>query len=59
MIRVGGGYISIDEFIDQYTQGELDRMQRKDPLKKFAERVVMAKITKNKDISPIKAQVKI
>ena len=59
MIRVGGGYISIDEFIDQYTQGELDRMQRKDPLKKFAERVVMAKLTKNKDIASIKAQVKV
>lgn len=34
-IRVGGGYLSIDEFIDQYTGAELDKLERKDPLKRF------------------------
>ena len=27
-VRVGGGYLSIDEFIDQYTPSELERMAR-------------------------------
>lgn len=27
-IRVGGGYLSIDEFVDQYTPTELDRLER-------------------------------
>jgi hypothetical protein len=31
-VRVGGGYISIDEFLDQYTPEELDRQKRHDPL---------------------------
>ena len=34
-IRVGGGYISIDEFLDQYTPDELDRQKRVDPLNKI------------------------
>ena len=42
-IRVGGGYLSIDEFLDQYTPQELDKMERKDPLKKFSEKVSIQK----------------
>ena len=34
-IRVGGGFLSIDEFLDQYTPGEMDKLDRKDPVKKF------------------------
>ena len=26
-IRVGGGYLSIDEFLDQYTPGELEKFE--------------------------------
>lgn len=33
-IRTGGGYISIDEFLDQYTPLELERQKRSDPLLK-------------------------
>ena len=40
-IRVGGGYLSIDEFLDQYTPGELEKLERKDPLKKFSEKVAI------------------
>ena len=43
MIRVGGGYMGIDEFLDQYTPIELEKQERKDPLKKFAEKLVLAK----------------
>ena len=42
-IRVGGGYLSIDEFLDQFTPVELEKLSRRDPLKRFSERVVMSK----------------
>jgi hypothetical protein len=29
--RVGGGYIKMDEFLDQYTGVELEKMEKKDP----------------------------
>jgi len=35
-IRVGGGYLSIDEFLDQYTPQELEKLERKDPLLRFS-----------------------
>jgi hypothetical protein len=36
MVRVGGGYISIDEFIDQYTDLELDKVERANVMDKFS-----------------------
>ena len=41
MIKVGGGYLSIDEFLDQYTPEELARIERADPLKRFSEKVAV------------------
>ncbi len=40
-IRVGGGYLSIDEFLDQYTPAELEKLERKDPLKRFSEKLAV------------------
>ena len=40
-IRVGGGNMSIDEFIDQYTPVELEKLARNDPLKKFSEKIAV------------------
>ena len=40
-IKVGGGYLSIDEFLDQYTPAELEKLERRDPLKRFNERVAV------------------
>ena len=40
-IRVGGGYLSIDEFLDQYTPVELEKLERKDPMKRFSEKVAI------------------
>jgi Growth-Arrest-Specific Protein 2 Domain len=57
-IRVGGGYLSIDEFLDQYTPTELERLERKDPLKKFSEKVAVQKTIVGKEIresSPLRA----
>jgi hypothetical protein len=42
-IRVGGGFLSIDEFLDQYTPAELEKLERKDPMKRFAEKVAVSK----------------
>ena len=43
-IKVGGGYLSIDEFLDQYTPIELEKLERRDPLKRFTERVAVQKV---------------
>ena len=43
LIRVGGGYLSIDEFLDQNTPIELEKIERRDPLKRFSERIIMEK----------------
>jgi len=40
-VRVGGGFLSIDEFLDQYTPVELQKLESRDPLKRFAERVAV------------------
>mgnify|MGYP002654826223 CR=1 FL=1 len=40
-VRVGGGYLSIDEFIEQYTPSEVERMLRMDPTKKYSDRAFM------------------
>ena len=42
-IRVGGGFLSIDEFLDQYTPAELEKLERKDPFKRITERVAVQK----------------
>ena len=42
-IRVGGGYLSIDEFLEVYTPQELEKLERKDPLKRFSEKVAIQK----------------
>jgi len=57
-IKVGGGYLSIDEFLDQYTPIELEKMERKDPLKKFSEKVAMQKTLSGKEVresSPVRS----
>lgn len=41
LVRVGGGYLSLDEFLDMYTPMELEKIERNDPIKKFSEKVAM------------------
>lgn len=56
-IRVGGGYLSIDEFLDQYTPAELEKLERKDPLKKFSEKIAVQKTLIGKEVresSPVR-----
>ena len=40
-VRVGGGYLSIDEFIEQYTPSEVERMLRMDSSKKYSDRALL------------------
>jgi chromosome segregation ATPase len=57
-IRVGGGYLSIDEFLDQYTPNELEKLERKDPLKKFSEKLAIQKTIVGKELresSPLRS----
>ena len=42
-IKVGGGYLSLDEFLDQYTPTELEKLERKDPVKRINERIALQK----------------
>ena len=56
-IKVGGGFVLIDEFLEQYTPLELDKLVRKDPLKKIQERVAIQKTLVNRgavESSPIR-----
>ena len=56
-IRVGGGYMSIDEFLDQYTPAEAEKMSRKTPMKKFSDKVAVQKTLVNNGVnekSPIR-----
>ena len=40
-IKVGGGFLSIDEFLDQYTPVELEKLERRDPLKRLNEKIAV------------------
>ena len=55
-IRVGGGYLTIDEFLDQYTPGELEKLERKDPMRRFSQKVAVSKAINQRDISPSASQ---
>ena len=35
LVRVGGGYMGIDEFIETYTPTEVDKIQRRDVVERF------------------------
>jgi len=35
LVRVGGGFMHIDEFIKSYTQTEVDKVERRDVLARF------------------------
>ena len=35
VVRVGGGYMLIQDFIEQYTVQEIERIQRKDVISRF------------------------
>ena len=40
-IRIGGGYMDIDKFIQYYTQEEVDKIKRNDVLARFAKKLMI------------------
>lgn len=61
IIRVGGGYLTIDEFLDIYTPVELERLERKDPLKKFSEKVAVQRNLVGREVretSPVRSPLR-
>lgn len=42
--------MSIDEFLDQYTPAELEKIERKDPLRRFSEKVAVQKTIVGKEV---------
>lgn len=58
IIRVGGGFLTIDEFLDIYTPLEIEKLERKSPLKKFSEKVAVQKTCIGREVredSPIRS----
>ena len=58
--RVGGGYMHIDQFIEQYTQGEVEKIERKDVIGKFTKKLAVQSISANvakdaKEKSPVRS----
>ena len=55
-IKVGGGFLSLDEFLDQYTPVELEKLERKDPVRRMTDRIALQKTLKGtavrEDASP-------
>jgi len=41
IVRVGGGFMTIDQFIDQYTLPELEKAQNRDGFKKLSEKILV------------------
>ena len=35
LVRVGGGFVAIDEFISQFTQSEIEKVERRDVIHRF------------------------
>ena len=39
IVRVGGGYLPIEDFVDIYTIAELERKEKKDPLSRLCQSI--------------------
>ena len=59
LIRVGGGYMGIDQFIQKYTQSEVDKIERRDAISRFQQKSAIQKIAVNaissRESSPIRS----
>jgi hypothetical protein len=51
LVRVGGGYMGIEEFIHQYTSEEVDKITRKDVFTKFQNKMKVQYISANQSIA--------
>eukprot|EP01017_Pseudomicrothorax_dubius_P042383 TRINITY_DN6907_c0_g1_i1.p1 TRINITY_DN6907_c0_g1~~TRINITY_DN6907_c0_g1_i1.p1 ORF type:complete len:852 (+),score=329.49 TRINITY_DN6907_c0_g1_i1:52-2607(+) len=53
MIRVGGGFLSIDEFLDQYVPVELERLARNDPVRMLTNNLAVHKTVAGRGVNQI------
>lgn len=53
-VRIGGGYLSIDEFIDQYTPTEVEKQLSRDPLMRFSGKLAVQMAVQGRNTSPAK-----
>jgi len=53
LIRVGGGFLTIDEFIEQYAPLEMEKLSRTDPLKKLSQNIAINKSLIGKCVNQI------
>ena len=56
-IRVGGGYMTIDEFLDQYTHLEVQALERQDPMKALSDKIELSRCvsTKGREVADVKS----
>lgn len=47
-VRVGGGYLPVKDFIDQYTEDEIDKLQRRDAFTRFNNHLQVQQIAHTK-----------
>lgn len=50
LVRVGGGFITAREFIEQFTDVEVERIERNDVFMKFTEKLMAQKISRGMSI---------
>lgn len=61
-VRVGGGYISVEEFLEQYTPQELEKMEHKNPVKRMTDKIAVQNrlnllgAKEKREISPVHDQ---
>jgi len=48
LVRVGGGYLHIDDFVKKYTPAEVEQVKRKNALKKFRRKFKIQKLAVEK-----------
>lgn len=46
-VRVGGGYMHIDQFINLYTPQEVDKIERKQVMDRYSDKLIIQKISSN------------
>ena len=50
LVRVGGGYMHINDFIEQYSATELEKIERRDVISRFQNKLAIQKITTDQAI---------
>lgn len=60
MVRVGGGFMHIEDFINQYTAAEVERIERKDVISRFSNKIAIQNISAHQSVyaretSPIRS----